>query len=89
MTSFDDEFAVLHVVFRDDIAEQRAVAAIPIGQDLAFHDLHHAALLVLQLLAEDHDGVCLRHIAEKRFIRHIHGSFAKGHHAAVGRLAGV
>ena len=87
--SFDDEFAVLHVVFRDDIAEQRVVAAIPIGQDLAFHDLHHAALLVLQLLAEDHDGVCLRHIAEKRFIGHIHGSFAQGHHAAVGRLAGV
>ena len=77
------------MVFRDNIAEQRVVAAIPIGQDLTFHDLHHAALLIFQLLAEDHDGVCLRHIAEKRFIGHIHGSFAQGHHAAVGRLAGV
>ena len=89
MVSLNDKFVILHVILRDDIAEQRVVAAIPIGQDLAFHDLHHAALLVLQLLAEDHDGVCLRHIAEKRFVRHIHGSFAQGHHAAVGRLAGV
>ena len=57
MVAADMELIVFIAVFTDFILEQGAIAAAVVRQDFTLHNLHEPPLFVLQLLAEDHDGV--------------------------------
>ena len=87
MASRNDEFSVLHTVFCDLILEQRTEHPSAVRLDLTLHDLHQTPLLVLQLFAERHNGVRLRHKSHQGFIAHIHSPLAQGYHPSVSGIA--
>ena len=87
--SLNDEPVALQTVFGDVVLVELVKPSAPIRQDLALGDVGDAALLVLQLAAVDHNGICLGDIAHERIVRGVHGPLAQGYHAAIGALAGA
>ena len=77
------------MVVRDVILIELVKSAASIRQDFAFGDVGDTALLILQLAAVDHNRVCLGDISHEGIVRGVHGTFAEGHHTAVGTLAGI